>query len=98
MTGLIWGRLVEQLDLTELATALSDCNSLLTVCVMLMQRKQEPKEVAPEEVVSEEEAAPAPEPVPPPQEPSGPLTLAQVAAANVTEADVPPAEAPVSGT
>lgn len=52
--------------------------------VQEQQRKLEQKEVAP----VEEPAAPEPvEPAQPVKEPSGPLTLAQVAAANVTEVD-----------
>ena len=56
------------------------------------QRKLEQDVVA----VAEEEPVPEPaEPAPPLKQPSGPLTLAQVAAANVPEVEAP-AEAVVS--
>lgn len=61
-------------------------------CMQERQRKLE-QEVA---VVTEEEPVPEPaEPAPPLKQPSGPLTLAQVAAANVPEVEAP-AEAVVS--
>lgn len=61
-------------------------------CMQERQRKLE-QEVA---VVAEEEPVPEPtEPVPPLKQPSGPLTLAQVAAANVPEVEAP-ADAVVS--